>query len=89
MKQIRLDDVVFGDPKQFVLIAGPCVIESERAVFRHAERISEIARSLNIPYVIIIGKEELKQNKVKLRDMKTGKEKFLTATELILKFKKF
>jgi len=49
----------------------------------------EYANSLSIPYVIFIGKEELKQNKVKLRDMKTGKEKLLTVTELILKFKKF
>ena len=49
----------------------------------------EYANSLSIPYVIIIGKEELSKNKIKLRDMKTGKEKLLTATELILKFKKF
>ncbi len=49
----------------------------------------EYANSLNIPYVVLIGKEELKQNKVKLRDMKTGKEKLMTVTELVLKFKKF
>jgi len=48
----------------------------------------EYANSLEIPYVILIGKEELKQNKVKLRDMKTGKEKLTSVTELILKFKK-
>jgi len=49
----------------------------------------EYANSLEIPYVIIVGKDELGKNKIKLRDMKTGKEKFLTVTELILKFKKF
>ncbi len=49
----------------------------------------EYASKYEIPYVIIIGKEELKQNKVKLRDMKTGKEKLLSLNELILKFKKF
>ncbi|MEK6932624.1 MAG: histidine--tRNA ligase [Nanoarchaeota archaeon] len=48
----------------------------------------EYANSLEVPYVILIGKEELKQNKVKLRDMKTGKEKLIPVTELILKFKK-
>jgi len=42
------------------------------------------ANSLNIPYVLFIGEEELKQNKVKLRDMKTGKEKLVTAKELVL-----
>jgi len=41
------------------------------------------ADSLNIPYVLFIGKEELKQKKVKLRDMKSGKEKLLTTSELI------
>jgi histidyl-tRNA synthetase len=49
----------------------------------------EYASKYEIPYVIIIGKYELKQNKIKLRDMKTGKEKLLSVTELILKFKKF
>ncbi|MBS3103033.1 histidine--tRNA ligase, partial [Candidatus Woesearchaeota archaeon] len=32
----------------------------------------EFANSLGIPYVLFIGPDELKQNKVKLRDMKTG-----------------
>ena len=34
----------------------------------------EFANSLGIPYVLFIGPDELKQNKVKLRDMKTGEE---------------
>jgi len=42
------------------------------------------ANSLNIPYVLFIGEDELKQNKVKLKDMKTGKEKLVTAKELVL-----
>ena len=49
----------------------------------------EYASKYEIPYVIFIGNNELKQNKVKLRDMKTGKEKLLSINELILKFKKF
>lgn len=49
----------------------------------------EYASKYGIPYCIIIGKDELKQNKIKLRDMKTGKEKLLTVNELILKFKRF
>ena len=32
------------------------------------------ANSLNIPYVLFIGENELKQGKLKLRNMKTGKE---------------
>ncbi len=51
MKLVRLNNIAFGDPNQFVLIAGPCVIEGEEAVLKHAERISKIARDMNIPYV--------------------------------------
>ena len=51
MNLVRLGNITFGDPNQFVLIAGPCVIESEDSAFSHAERISKIARDLNIPYV--------------------------------------
>ncbi len=49
----------------------------------------EYANSLGVKNVIFIGKEELKQDKIKLRDMETGKEKLLSVTELVLKFKKF
>ena len=41
------------------------------------------ANALNIPFVLFIGEEELKSNKFKLRDMKTGKEKVLNTEELI------
>ena len=43
--------VVFGEPKTLVLIGGPCVIESEEKALRHAEKISAIARELNVPYI--------------------------------------
>jgi len=43
--------ILFGGPKAFVLIGGPCVIESEEGVLRHAEKISQIARDLKVPYV--------------------------------------
>ena len=51
MNLVRLGNITFGDPNQFVLIAGPCVIEGEEITLRHAEQISKIARDLNIPYV--------------------------------------
>ena len=43
----------------------------------------EFANSLGIPYVLFIGPDELKQNKVKLRDMKTGEEELFTVKELV------
>jgi histidyl-tRNA synthetase len=39
------------------------------------------ANVLGIPYVAFFGKEEIKAGKVKLRDMKTGKEKMATVEE--------
>ena len=44
----------------------------------------QYANSLGIPYVLFIGEEELKQGKVKLKDMNSGKEQLMSAEELIL-----
>ena len=43
----------------------------------------EYANSLGIPYVIFVGKKELQENKVKLRDMKSRKEEILEFGELV------
>lgn len=42
----------------------------------------EYASSLGVPYTLFIGKKELEQGKVKLRDMRTGKEDLLTVAEV-------
>jgi len=42
----------------------------------------EFADKNNIPYCIIIGKQEIKSNKVKLKNMKTGEEKILGLEEI-------
>ncbi|MGC4234460.1 MAG: 3-deoxy-8-phosphooctulonate synthase [Niabella sp.] len=39
------------DEKNFFLLAGPCVIESEALVMEVAGRVSEVCRNLGIPYV--------------------------------------
>ncbi|MBI1729906.1 histidine--tRNA ligase [Candidatus Acetothermia bacterium] len=46
----------------------------------------EYANAYEIPYVVIIGKKELEQGKVTLRDMKTGEEQQLKLGEVIEKF---
>ena len=51
VRLVSLPGAVFGDPETFVLIGGPCVIESEEGALRHAEKISRIARDLKLPYV--------------------------------------
>src|SRR5512146_2403941 len=48
--QVAAGAVVFGGPR-LVLIAGPCVIESEESCLRHAERLAAISRSSGVPIV--------------------------------------
>ena len=47
----------------------------------------EYANSLGIPYVIFVGKKELQENKIKLRDMKSGEEDILDLINIIIKLK--
>ncbi|WP_018248153.1 3-deoxy-8-phosphooctulonate synthase [Orenia marismortui] len=52
MKEVKVNDnVIFGNNRPFVLIAGPCVIEEEERVLRIAEKIKAITDRLGIPYV--------------------------------------
>ncbi len=47
----------------------------------------DYANSKNIPYVIFLGQDEVKKNKLKLRDMKTGKQESLSEKQVINKLK--
>lgn len=53
----------------------------ERGVIKNLE----YCNNLEIPYVIFIGKKELAIDKLKLRNMKTGNEEYLSIDELIKK----
>ncbi len=48
--EVKAGGVVFGGPA-LVLIAGPCVIESEESCLRHAARLREIALKAGYPLV--------------------------------------
>ena len=39
------------DEKNFFLIAGPCVVESEELLLEVAEKVSSICKNLGIPYI--------------------------------------
>jgi len=45
------------------------------------------ANALGIPFVAFVGPDELKKKKLKLKDMKSGKEEFLTKEQIIKKIK--
>ena len=48
---ITTGTVTIGNNRPLVLIAGPCVIESEAATLRHAERLLTICGDLSLPLV--------------------------------------
>ena len=43
----------------------------------------EYANSLGIPFVLFVGKKELQEGKLKLRDMKTGEEGMMGFEEIV------
>jgi len=48
---VTLRDIVFGGGHPFVLVAGPCVIESESHATRLAGRLADIAARVGVPFV--------------------------------------
>lgn len=65
MQPVKLGKISFGDPRSFVLIAGPCVIEGERTALSHAEKISKIAARLKVPYVFKSSYDKANRSSVK------------------------
>ncbi|MBU1869993.1 MAG: 3-deoxy-8-phosphooctulonate synthase [Candidatus Omnitrophica bacterium] len=51
MQQVKIKDIVIGGRNQLVLIAGPCVIESEQLCLETGKRIKDIAAKFGIPYI--------------------------------------
>ena len=51
VKPVPVGDVVLGGESPFALIAGPCVIESERHATEIAGKLADIARRLGVPFI--------------------------------------
>jgi 2-dehydro-3-deoxyphosphooctonate aldolase (KDO 8-P synthase) len=51
VKEIVVGNVKIGGKRPLVLIAGPCVIEDEKATLRCAERLMTITNGLSIPLI--------------------------------------
>ena len=51
MKKIDLADFQISNDSQFILIAGPCVIESEQHSLMMAEKISKICQKLKVKFI--------------------------------------
>ena len=50
-KIVKVGKINIGGKNPFVLIAGPCVIESEKSTLRHAKAIKKITDKLNVPFI--------------------------------------
>jgi 2-dehydro-3-deoxyphosphooctonate aldolase (KDO 8-P synthase) len=48
---VEVNNIKIGGANPFVLIAGPCVIESKELVMTTASKIKEITTELNIPFI--------------------------------------
>ena len=51
MPEVRLRDITIGDGSPLVLIAGPCVIESESHASGLAASLADIARRVGVPFI--------------------------------------
>ncbi len=51
MHQFNIEQARIGDPKDFVLIAGPCVIESREMILETANELKQIAQKLGIQLI--------------------------------------
>lgn len=47
----RIDHLKFTDSGNFLLIAGPCVIEGEEMAFKLAETIASLSKEYHIPFI--------------------------------------
>jgi 2-dehydro-3-deoxyphosphooctonate aldolase (KDO 8-P synthase) len=50
-REITIGNIKIGGKRPLALIAGPCVIESETATLRHAEKLLTICNGVNIPLI--------------------------------------
>ena len=51
MRQIQINNFSIGGNQRFTLMAGPCVIESEKLIFTVAEELKRITDDLGINFI--------------------------------------
>lgn len=65
MQKIELGDFFIGDKTGFVLIAGPCVLESEAAAMDIAKYLKELTAKLDIPFIFKASYDKANRTSVK------------------------
>ncbi|MFC1708849.1 3-deoxy-8-phosphooctulonate synthase [Candidatus Omnitrophota bacterium] len=51
VKEVKVKSVGIGAKNPFVLIAGPCVIESQASALNHAQKIKQICNKLGVKFI--------------------------------------
>jgi 2-dehydro-3-deoxyphosphooctonate aldolase (KDO 8-P synthase) len=64
-KEILLNNITIGGNKPVVLIAGPCVIESEASTLEAAERLKRITQDLGMPFIFKSSYDKANRSSVK------------------------
>jgi 2-dehydro-3-deoxyphosphooctonate aldolase (KDO 8-P synthase) len=65
MKQINMGDFVIGDKAGFVLIAGPCVLENEKAALDVAQYLQKLTAKLKIPFIFKASYDKANRTSIK------------------------
>ncbi len=63
--KIEVNGIVFGKNNPLVLIAGPCVIETEKECCQIAEKIKNIAIKANIPFIFKASYDKANRSSIK------------------------
>ena len=64
-REINVRGIPIGGNRPFVLIAGPCVIESESATLEAASRLKQITSELGIPFIFKASYDKANRSSVK------------------------
>jgi len=64
-REINVRGIPIGGNKPFVLIAGPCVIESESATLEAASRLKQMTAELGIPFIFKSSYDKANRSSVK------------------------
>jgi len=62
---IEVNGITFGENRPLVLIAGPCVIEDEKACCQLAEKIKEIAANAGITFIFKASYDKANRSSIK------------------------
>ncbi|ODS30421.1 MAG: 2-dehydro-3-deoxyphosphooctonate aldolase [Candidatus Scalindua rubra] len=63
--EVKIGDIIFGERQPLVLIAGPCVIETEEGCCRIAEKIKDVTNKLEIPFIFKASYDKANRTSIK------------------------